>query len=297
MTKILLLKVMNANRHFSLPSVASLAGAAAVFCVLGCSKTVIYDKAIPTLRATQAPASLPSRGIGDGNNRVSPETLPTPAPSPSAPVAPPAPAAVSVKPISLKVIQVNPEAWWKTCLSVSFADDPATVAPKEIGCNKNSQIGTEVVLQAKASVCNSLRLTFKVYKNKDACVAGQPCNSTYGDTPDWIRTTSEAATLPFFKIREAANMLPLEGSIKLRSDAQTTEFTETQKVAAESQKTAGRTWVRVLFEDQSDANYALWQEKPEDWQNQGIDFNDYIFDVKSENVKLKIEGSNLQCAP
>jgi hypothetical protein len=52
--------------------------------------------------------------------------------------------------------------------------------------------------------------------------------------------------------------------------------------------------LRVFFEDQPKANLDAVRAQPSIWQEKGIDFNDYIFDVKGENVLFYVEGSGPQ---
>lgn len=247
---------------------------------IACNKTVKYDKAKPASVATEVPKTNLQKQPAD----EPPATLPVRKTEPTVP-------------ISLKLLQTSPESWSKNCVSVSIVGSEG--AEKNLGCNKDAQIGSEVSLDAKPDVCNVLRFKFSVYRNKGTCVSGQACAGKYDATPDWVRDSSDAQGLKYLKTRDAANMMPLDASIQIRAngdkseDQMRGEYTAAQKAAQDFVKIAGNRWLRVFFEDQSDTNLAAWEADAGNWQKYGVDFNDFVFDLKSEGVKFKVEGSTI----
>lgn len=246
------------------------------FLILGaCSKRVVYDReAPPTPAPAPARVTLPERAAGDGT--------------------PPVPERV----ISLNVVQVRPESWWKTCLTITVNGDEAN--KKLVGCNKASGPGGQdptqsspVSLGARKDVCNVLSLRMTVHKNLEPCVQGQACESRYADTEDWARATTSAADRAFFKFRRGNRILPLDADMRL-TDAVANALPDVEKAATTFLAVGTNNgWVRVFFEDQNDKNFAEAQSAPAERARElGLDFNDFIVDLKGENVKFKVEGSN-----
>ena len=90
-----------------------------------CNKTVKYDIAKPATVATEVPKTNLQKQPIDEGTVVPPERKPAP-----------------TVPISLKLLQTSPESWSKNCVAVSLVGDANF--EKNLGCNKDTQIGSEV---------------------------------------------------------------------------------------------------------------------------------------------------------
>jgi hypothetical protein len=248
--------------------------------VSNCSKTVLYDKNKGKEVVAPVPSPSPGekspetvKGAGDGNPALN-------------------------KKIKLTIKQIKPDAWWRVCISAEVIGHPST--KKVIGCNKDAnQIDKEVEIKALENACNVLKISATVQMNKGTtCTPGNPCNGPYEPTADWIRTTSEESGLPFFKVFDGTKLLPLDKMIKLDKELEG-KLDATQKEAVEFVKGGVNRWLRVYFEDQSNENFSNFKKiaAPTDADSEkfGVDFNDYIVDLRGENVQFGVEGVLPSC--
>jgi hypothetical protein len=185
--------------------------------------------------------------------------------------------------IRLTVAQVQPEAWWNTCLSLGINNEPEV----EVGCGKSSvQLGKVIELPAKKNFCNVLKLRMKV---TTGCPATHTC-----EVKSWERKTSVPGHLKYFKLVSGDKLLTDDGDIQ--PDATMKATLDQKKSEAKAHlATSGNSWTRVWFEDQTEENYALWLSDKTKWETNGVDFNDYVIDLKGEAVAFKIEGQTDNC--
>lgn len=187
--------------------------------------------------------------------------------------------------LQLRVVQLNYEAWWKNCLTISIASDT-----KEVGCNKTTALNTTVNFLADKNKCNKLDVRVKTYFPKTgACSPGLACNGPYNDTVDLDRMAGDIPSAPFFKAYDRNNITSRDSLIAI---ADSTSEIKAQMDAFANNKVNNR-WVRIYFEDQTKANLdaalanlsntALRVER-------GIDFNDYVFDIRGEGVAFYVNG-------
>jgi hypothetical protein len=54
-------------------------------------------------------------------------------------------------------------------------------------------------------------------------------------------------------------------------------------------------WYRAFFEDQSPEKILQARSNPQNAKQLGVDYNDYVFDIKSEGIEVGISGSGLSC--
>ncbi len=205
--------------------------------------------------------------------------------------------------LKLKVVQQNHEAWWLNCLSVSINGSPEKI---DVGCNKTTPTGKEVLLIGeKPPFCNQIKVTVKTFKNTDNahCIAernaGRVCNGPFGAQPDWTRSPSASADLPFYRLYDAKN---INAGFDRKYIATNDNLLLMESQATSFSNSNANRWIRAYFEDQPSSNLQLAQNDPnydpnkETYrENVGVDFNDYIFDIMGEDVKFTVEGSGLSC--
>jgi len=187
--------------------------------------------------------------------------------------------------LQLRVVQLNYEAWWKNCLIVSVAGDT-----KAVGCNKTTALNTTVNLLANKGVCNKLDIRVQTYFPIDgACSPNSVCNGPYNSAVNIDRTAGDIYSAPFFKAYDRNNILRRDPLIAI-SDS-------TSEIKAQMDSYAGsqtnNRWVRVYFEDQNKENLDSVLANPTNLAlrvERGIDFNDYVFDIRGEGVEYYING-------
>lgn len=239
----------------------------------------------PVLTATPLPpvGQLPPKVVevpglgGKPVQTIPPKWEPAPAPAPSLP-----PNKVLIQ---LRVVQLNYEAWWKNCLIVSVAGDT-----KQVGCNKTTPLNTTIDLLADKNVCNKMDVRVQTFFPKTgACSPGLACNGPYNDAVDIDRTAGDIAGAPFFKAYDRNNIMSRDPIIGIQDSASAIKA----EMDAFAKNLATNRWVRIYFEDQKkenlDAvlanrtNLSLREER-------GIDFNDYVFDIRGEGVSFYLNG-------
>jgi len=187
--------------------------------------------------------------------------------------------------LQLRVVQLNYEAWWKNCLIVSVAGDT-----KAVGCNKTTALNTTINLLANKGVCNKLDIRVQTYFPIDgACSPNSVCNGPYNSAVNIDRTAGDIDSAPFFKAYDRNNILRRDPLIAI-SDS-TSEIKSQMDSYAGSQ--ANNRWVRVYFEDQNRENLDSVLANPTNLAlrvERGIDFNDYVFDIRGDGVEYYING-------
>lgn len=198
----------------------------------------------------------------------------------------PPPPSVSLPPnkvlLQLRVVQLNYEAWWKNCLIVSVAGDT-----KEVGCNKTTRLNTTVNLLANKDECNKLDVRVQTYYPvPGSCKPGFECNGPYNSIVDLDRTAGDVSSSSFFKAYDRNNILTRDPLVAIADS--------TAEIKAQMDSFANNTqnnrWVRIYFEDQSKANLDLIAADPSRKVEAGIDFNDYVFDLRGEGVQFYVNG-------
>jgi hypothetical protein len=187
--------------------------------------------------------------------------------------------------LQLRVVQLNYEAWWKNCLIVSVAGDTQSV-----GCNKTTALNTTVNLLADKNTCNKLDIRVQTYFPKaGACQPGFACNGPYNEVADIDRTAGDIQAAPFFKAYDRNNIMSRDPLIAI-SDS-------TSEIKAQmdsfAQNTANNRWVRTYFEDQRRDNLDAVLANLSNMNlrvERGIDFNDYVFDIRGEGVAFYVNG-------
>lgn len=262
---------------------------------LACSKTVISDPvAEPTKEPTQQPAPVASVGIGD-QQPAEPQLLP------------------ADEKIVISVAQVEPEAWYKVCMTAIVSNVNSTAVT--IGCNKDTnQIGKAIEIGANKGQCNKITLKAGVHRWQDnagcvrhsvdpakkanCCERGSldPAKAcAFPASPNWSRSTANTADNKTFKIFEAIKLNPPDADMHLKDSVRNALPSVVQQ-ATEFMKKAGSQWLRVYFDDQDDDRFDKWAADKSSWQANGIDFDDYIVDIKGEGVSFTVEGSGVECA-
>jgi hypothetical protein len=193
--------------------------------------------------------------------------------------------------LELKVVQLNYESWWQNCLDVTVGSDQ-----KRIACNKwTSGFGTTRYFFADMPpACNAVKVSVSTFKNQGTncntrLKQGLPCNGPYASTPDWTRSPSRSADRPFFFGYDFKTILSRDPLIKFPFD-----YVGLKSEMENYRDGGANRWLRIFFEDQPKANLDAVRADPSIWHERGIDFNDYIFDVKGENVLFYVEGSGPQ---
>ena len=254
-----------------------------------CSSTLFTGTTPPVPRKPAAIAP-PEK---DGHLTPAPTPVPSPAPTPIITIVPTpvaTPIIVPTVPLNLSVERLKSASWWKNCLTVTLNDQV-----KQIGCNKDQNVlGKVVTFEAfKFPACNTLKVSILTFKNQGEICSnrlkqGLGCEGPYSETPSWIRNTNQPTDKQFFKVYDATNIAKADKLIDSGYN-----FADLQKNFLAFVSGKPHTWLRVFFEDQSDTNLAAWEADTGNWQKYGVDFNDFVFDLKSEGVKFKVEGSTI----
>ncbi len=261
---------VNTNSSFS-----TLVNATLLSVVIGCAKTPFYQAVpktpeIPPIPEVERPKAAPVSG---------PVTTPVTAPAPVE--------IIPIQKLSLIIQKVDSSSWWKNCLSVSIGKQT-----KAIGCNKGEIAeGNEIAFDVpKYPECIKVVAKMEVFKrvNDDCSVIGSPCTFHYDQVPTWTRfSQGSAESFKVFDtnsigkkdklVNKIYNLVEAESKFKL--------FTSS----------GNNTWLRFHFEDQPmdkiDPNNLSEAERAQ----KGIDFNDYNFDIKAENVNIDVEGTSIKC--
>lgn len=194
--------------------------------------------------------------------------------------------------LQLQVKQLESNAWFKNCLSISLNGQT-----QKVGCNKDPEsIGRWVYLVAdKAPACNHVSVKIETYFNlgsecAERAAKGLSCNGPYKATPDQTRSPSVAADREFYKVYDDARIDNHDSLIKSNFDW---VLLKNDMVAFAA--SGNTSWLRVFFEDLSKATLDKARLAPAKAESDGINFNDYVFDIKGEDVKVNVEGTSAGC--
>lgn len=188
-------------------------------------------------------------------------------------------------PVYLRVAQLNYEAWWKNCLIVTIGSDT-----KEVGCNKTTPLNTVVGFLADKGVCNRMEVRVQTYfPVSGACKPGVDCNGPYNAAVDLDRRSSEISSSVFFRAYDRNNIMNRDPLIAIQdSTAAIKQEMDTYANSAPLSR-----WVRVYFEDQRRENLDIVSANVSNMalrEERGIDFNDYVFDIRAQGVEYYIDG-------
>ncbi len=254
-----------------------------------CSST-LFSGTTPPVPRKPAAIAPPEK---DGYLTPAPTASPVPTPIitvPPTPLQPPI--IVPTVPLNLSVERLKSASWWKNCLTVTLNNQV-----KQIGCNKDQNIlGKVVTFEAlKFPACNTLKISISTFQNQGETCSnrlkqGLSCEGPYAEKPSWIRNTNAVADKQFFKVYDSTNIAKADKLIDSGYN-----FADLQKKFVAFVSGQPHTWLRVFFEDQSQASLELALKNPQSASNYGIDFDDYVFDIKGENVNAEIEGTDVKC--
>lgn len=229
-------------------------------------------------------------GGGGGGGNLVPNPTPRPSPPPNKTY------------IKLQVVQAVYESWWKNCLSARVEGEEGW---QFVGCNKDpNSVGRTVELLASIwPACNRVQLKTETYHNLGSVCnmrmqAGLPCEGPYKDSPDfnYSRSPSNASDRAFYRIYDRNTILQPDPLIQANAGWALPDVQLLSEEMKEFRGPEGKNkWLRGFFEDQPRVNLDKVVQSPQDWKRFGVDFNDFVFDVRGENVKFTIDGSGLPC--
>ena len=192
--------------------------------------------------------------------------------------------------MKIEVVQLESNAWFKNCMTISLNGKDTVV-----GCNKDTaKIGSAVYLLAdKPPFCNKLKIAIDTYHNQgnncsQRAAKGLNCNGPYPLTPTLTRTPSLESGKPFFQILSEENIDKRSPLIRWKTDFHGLKYDMDIFTAG-----GENNWLRVFFEDLSLNDIDTAKKNPS--KSSGVNFGDYIVDIKGEGVKFTIEGSGLSC--
>ena len=194
--------------------------------------------------------------------------------------------------LQLQVKQLQSDAWYKNCLSISLNGQT-----QNVGCNKDPKsVGRWVYLIAdKAPACNNVSVKIDTYFNQgtecnERVARGLTCEGPYNDKPDQSRSPFVAADREFYKVHDHSNLNRRDPLIKPNFDWALLGNEMTAYAALKN-----TSWLRVFFEDLSKSSLETARKNPSAADSNGVNFNDYIFDIKGDDVKVGIEGTDVSC--
>ncbi len=210
---------------------------------------------------------------------------------------PPPPENPTPEHVRIDLVDLKTEAWSKVCLYVSGNRQ----AFKKIACNKqDSDPATpKLEFKADASKCVSLEFRLEVFPFTSSCAGIDPEACPTAATADPIRLSSSVADARFFQVLSAETITPdlLRSKGILMSDQTDQQILEAQKKAsAYLAQAKGAQSVRLYAEDQSDANMDRF-EGGESASATGIDFNDFVINIRTVDVGFAIPGQDVDCKP
>ena len=201
--------------------------------------------------------------------------------------------------LTLNVISVRPDAWWKNCLYVIANGDEKNAY--YIGCNKEANIaGKQVGIVARPEHCNSLRFVANVHQNVQPCSKGSDC--IISETPTCQRQSQRTKDKPFFVFSRGESLGNLDKRVSQEDKVIAKKNMELSDRA--SKVDASLKLIRMFFEDQDDMALTLFEKDRQspDWKVRagareatGIDFNDMIFDLEVQRLDVAIEGTDIAC--
>lgn len=199
--------------------------------------------------------------------------------------------------ISLHVVAMDSESWWKNCL---YARTPYGGDWVLVSCNKGAGPGT-VTLAGMQGTCTDIEIRMDIFKNLgETCNLnaknGLPCNGPYANAPDWSVTpnlTVNAEHEPSqFSLLDLGNISTPDPLIRPNGGWTLPNFEQLhQEMSQWKKKGFGNEWFRVFFEDQPSHKIRDAETYASDAWTLGVDYNDYVFDIKTENLDIGIKGA------
>jgi hypothetical protein len=193
--------------------------------------------------------------------------------------------------IQLTIVQAPSESWWKNCLlaRTQMSNDWTLVA-----CNKDASLGGKTVnLPGLQGQCNIIEMRIETYKNLgDACKPGQPCKGPYPMTPHSDR--SPVSDPENFRIYDSSSVGQPDPLIRSNANWQIPDFVRlSEEMTFYRGMSNANQWLRIFFEDQAADRIVGVREGHLSAEGSGIDFNDYVFDIKGENISFVVQSANM----
>jgi hypothetical protein len=197
--------------------------------------------------------------------------------------------------VRIDLLGLNHESWNKVCLYISANNGPYS----KLACNKQDNTPPKQFLEFRAgtSRCVSLNFRLEVFAFTESCLGKDPEQCATAPQPDPIRHANAQADRGFFRFLSAneINQTSLQAN-NIQSDL--LSDSDLQTLATEStewlQASEGRQWYRMFVEDQSDANMNRFLETG-DAATTGIDFDDFVIDIRAIDVNFEVQGQGVGC--
>jgi hypothetical protein len=161
----------------------------------------------------------------------------------------------------------------------------------DLGCSKGAiDASKQVNIPVKLGECNKIVVTAKV---ETGCPAGNTCKKE-----TFTRLSSNASDKKFFKLVEATKLVPGDADVHTKEPVFST-LPDIKKQAEAFTSNGKNSWFRLFFEDQSNERMASWEAGKktgkDEWSKYGIDFDDFVFDFKAENIQISVPGLGGNC--
>lgn len=215
---------------------------------------------------------------------------------------PPYPAPKGKTWLELTVVQTDHESWWKNCLWVAVEGNQPW---KAIACNKDRAANgrTVFLLADEFPACNKVQVFIETYHNQgNICniraQQGLPCEGPYAADGkiDYSRNPFFAHEAVFYRAYDRIGIRTPDALIRPNVTWVLGDTNALSQAMTDFRGPVGRNkWLRIFFEDQPRENLDRVVAAPAQWKKYGIDFNDYVFDVKGRNVNFNVVGSGLTC--
>lgn len=214
------------------------------------------------------------------------QETPTPTPEPEDP---------TPQNVRIDLQDLNYEAWNKVCLSISAQGGPF----EKLGCNKQDSSAPKDFLEFPSGSTDCVTLNFRldVYQlKKDACNGNIPPDCPVESVANPTRNASTTAGARFFKAL-SADQITVEqlASFGMSSDEIAEDNIPDLQTKAQEwlEKSPGRQWIRLFAEDQTDER--MNQHESGQTTGTGIDFDDFVIDIRSIDVNFEIPSLGVTC--
>lgn len=215
------------------------------------------------------------------------------------------PSIVTPEAIEIEVIQSSSESWWRNCLLARTMYSPSWV---RVSCNKgNTGLGGKAKLPGIRGTCNAVSIRIETYRNQgDTCAVrqsqGLSCEGPYADVPDTISeprldsATTTASKTSAFSLYHAGNLQSPDPLIMANGGWQLPSFQRLSgDMNAWKQRDPRNRWFRFFFEDQGATSISTARQQPARALELGVDYNDYVFDIRSQAIEIGVSGTSLAC--
>jgi hypothetical protein len=207
--------------------------------------------------------------------------------------------------IEIEVLESSSESWWRNCLLARSMYSPQWV---RVSCNKGAGSDKMVAkLPGIPGLCNAISIRIETYKNiGDACSIraqqGQPCEGPYPSDPDvitepsWDATTTSPSKASAFSVYSVQNAQTPDPLIRGNQNWRLPNFVQMGDEMRQWLKQNPRNrWFRFFYEDQPSRAIASARAQPNLADSLGVDYNDYVFDIRSKNIEVGISGTGARC--